>query len=194
MTVPYFKYNEPQISVIRPGAYWIPPAWPEVIERLSLHGIYMETITRPRDVVVELARLGEVELAQEPFEGRVPVTTVARPEQRTVTFPAGSVRVPTDQPLGDLAVLLLEPDSPDSFFQWGFFLEVLERTEYVEDYVMESLAEQMLEQNPTLKRAFEKRLAEDTDFAADPRARLMWFYERTPYFDDRWRLYPVGRE
>ena len=111
-----------------------------------------------------------------------------------MTFPAGSVRVPTDQPLGDLAVLLLEPDSPDSFFQWGFFLEVLQRVEYVEGYVMEPLARRMLERNPALKRAFEKRLAEDADFAADPRARLMWFYERTPYFDERWRVYPVARE
>ncbi len=194
LTVPYIKYNEPEVSVTRPRAYWIPPSWPEVIDRLSRHGIYLETIAEPREVVVELARLSEVNLADEPFEGHVPVTAVARFERRTVTFPAGSVRVPTDQPLGDLAVLLLEPDSPDSFFQWGFFLEVLQRAEYVEGYVMEPLARRMLDRNPTLKRAFEKKLTEDDDFAADPRARLMWFYERTPYFDDRWRVYPVGRE
>ena len=29
---------------------------------------------------------------------------------------------------------------------------------------------------------------------ADPKARLRFFYERSPYFDERWRLYPVGRE
>ncbi len=194
LTVPYFEYIEPEISVTRPRAYWIPPAWPEVIERLALHGIYLETIPEAREVVVELARLSEVRLAEEPFEGRVPVTAVARLERRTVTFPPGSVRVPTDQPLGDLAILLLEPDSPDSFFQWGFFLEILQRTEYMEDYVMEPLARRMLDRDPALKRAFEKRLAEDADFAADAQARLMWFYERTPYLDDRWRLYPVGRE
>ena len=194
LTVPYFKYIEPEVSVTRPRAYWIPPAWPEIIERLALHGIYLETIARPREVVVELVRLSEINLAGEPFEGHVLVMAVARPERRTVTFPAGSVRVPTDQPLGDLAVLLLEPDSPDSFFRWGFFLEVLQRAEYVEGYVMEPLARRMLEQSPTLKRTFEKKLAEDADFAADPRARLLWFYERTPYFDDRWRVYPVARE
>ncbi len=44
------------------------------------------------------------------------------------------MRVSTDQALGELVVLLLEPDSPDSFFQWGFFLEVLQRTEYIEAY------------------------------------------------------------
>ena len=40
--------------------------------------------------------------------------------------------------------MLLEPDGPDSFFQWGFFLACLQRTEYVEGYVMEPLAERML--------------------------------------------------
>jgi hypothetical protein len=31
-------------------------------------------------------------------------------------------------------------------------------------------------------------------FAADPQARLAWFYERTPFYDDHYLLYPVGRE
>jgi hypothetical protein len=30
--------------------------------------------------------------------------------------------------------------------------------------------------------------------AGDPVARRQWLYRRTPFFDDRWRLYPVGRE
>ena len=40
----------------------------------------------------------------------------------------------------------------------------------------------------------EAKLAADPKFAADPDARLGWFYARTPYYDDRYRLYPVGRE
>lgn len=194
LMVPLIRFTEPEVTVARPRAYWIPPAWPEVIDRLALQGIYMETLSEPQEVEVELHRLSEVELAEEPYEGHVRVTATATPERRTETYPAGSVRVPTDQPLGDLAVLLLEPGSPDSFFQWGFFLEILQHTEYVEGYVMEPLARRMLETDPALKQAFETKLAEDPDFVADPRARLMWFYQRTPYFDDRWRLYPVGRE
>ncbi|MFB0516390.1 MAG: M14 family metallopeptidase [Candidatus Neomarinimicrobiota bacterium] len=194
LTVPRIKFTEPDLSVTRPRAYWIPSAWPEVIQRLKLHGIYVETISEPREVEVELYRLSEVELARRPYEGHVPVTAAATAERCLVTFPAGSVRVPTDQPLGDLAILLLEPRSPDSFFQWGFFLEVLQHTEYVEDYVMEPLARRMLDRDPALKEAFKQQLAQDAEFAANPRARLQWFYERTPYYDQQWRLYPVGRE
>ncbi len=115
-------------------------------------------------------------------------------ERRREIFPPGSVRIPADQPLFELAALLLEPASPDSFFRWGFFLGALQATEYAEGYVMEPMARAMLAADPGLKAEFERRLAQDAAFAADPRARLQFFYERTPFFDSRFRLYPVGRE
>ena len=31
-------------------------------------------------------------------------------------------------------------------------------------------------------------------FAADPQARLQWFYQRTPFYDDHHLLYPIARE
>ena len=52
----------------------------------------------------------------------------------------------------------------------------------------------MLAADPALKAAFEAKLAADPAFAADGDARLAWFYERTPFYDQRYRLYPVGRE
>ena len=41
---------------------------------------------------------------------------------------------------------------------------------------------------------FEAKLAADPQFAADPTARLQWFYQRTKFHDDRYLLYPVGIE
>lgn len=129
-----------------------------------------------------------------PFEGRYTLATGVKAETRTETFPAGSVRVPTDQTLGDLAVALLEPESHDSFLAWGFFLEILQRTEYIEGYVLAPMAERMLAEDPKLKAEFEAKLGADPKFAANPAARMRWFYERSPYFDDRYLLYPVGIE
>ena len=93
-----------------------------------------------------------------------------------------------------MVVLLLEPESDESFFAWGLFPEVLQRVEYIEGYAIAPLAEKMLAADPALKAEFEARLAADPKFAADPNARLAWFYQRTPYYDDHYRLYPVGRE
>jgi len=192
--VPVFKPTSVSASVTRPVAYWIPPAWSEVIERLAAHGIKLETLTSAREVAVEMYRLEEPRLDPQPLEGHARVSASVRAEAHRVSFPPGSVRVSTDQPLGDLAVILLEPASPDSFFQWGFFLEVLQRTEYFDAYVMAPTADAMLAADEALAVAFEQALADDPELASNAQARLMWFYQRSPYFDNRWRLYPVARE
>jgi hypothetical protein len=155
----------------------------------------METLPSPRTVTVDMLRLNEPRLATRANEGRVGVTvTGVTPERRDWTFPVGSVRVTTDQPLGDIVVLLLEPQSSESFFAWGLFPEVLSRVEYIEGYAIAPLAEAMMAADPALKTEFEAKLAAEPAFAADPDARLQWFYERTPFYDERYRLYPVARE
>ncbi|MDO1558790.1 M14 family metallopeptidase [Brevundimonas sp. 2R-24] len=190
-----FYGSHPTLSLQRPEAYWVPSYRADLIERLRLHGLEMETLTEPRTMSVEMLRLGEPVLADAPFEGHVAITvTEATPERRDWTFPAGSVRIPTDQPRGDIAVLLLEPLSSESFFAWGMLPEVLSRVEYIEGYAIAPLAEAMLAADPALKAEFEERLRGDNAFASDPEARLGWFYERTPFYDERFRLYPVGRE
>jgi hypothetical protein len=195
LEVPFLVESEPAVSVPRPKAYWVPASCPEAIERLRLHGIRMETTAVERTVDVEASRVVEWKLATAPFEGRVPVASASfRRETRRETYPRESVRVPTDQPLGDLAMLLLEPESADSFFRWGFFLEVFQRTEYVEAYILDPTAERMLAADPALKARFEARKAEDPAFAKDPKAQLEWLYLATPFVDERHLLYPVGRE
>jgi murein tripeptide amidase MpaA len=194
LRIPRLQAIEPTATVARPRAYWVPAAWPEVIERLAAHGIRMERIDHWREVEVGMFRIEDAEVDADPYEGHNRVQGTPSLEHRTERFPPGSVRISTDQPLGTLAVLLLDPAAPDSFFRWGFFLEVLQRTEYVEEYVMEPTARRMLEEDPELAAEFRKRLMEDAEFAGSSRQRLQWFYRKTAYFDERWRLYPVGLE
>jgi hypothetical protein len=185
--------QEPTVTANLPRAWWVPASRPEVIERLRLHGVAFETLATAQTVEVEMARLREPTLLPA-SEGRVPlriggVTRLTRRE----TMPAGSVRVPVDQPRALVAAALLEPESPESLLAWGFFPEILQRTEYIEAYAIEPLARRMLAANPALARAFDEALR-DPAFAANPDRRLAWFYERSPYYDDRYLLYPIGRE
>lgn len=194
LEIPALAMNRVAVAVERPRAYWLAPGWDEVVERLEIHGIRLERTTEARTAAVERLYLENPELQPMPFEGRMMAQAEPRAEARTETFPAGWVRVPTDQPLGDLAVALLEPEGPDSFFQWGFFLSVLQRTEYGEVYVLEPLAAAMLEADPELRAELEAALEADPEMAKDPQARLGWFYRRTPYWDEQYLLYPVRRE
>ncbi|MFE9083027.1 M14 family metallopeptidase [Brevundimonas sp. NPDC003935] len=192
--VPYFG-SRPTLTLKRPTAYWVPSYRADIIERLKTHGVQMETLSAPRTVAVDMLRLIDPKVSARTNEGHVPITVgEVRPEAKDWTFPVGSVRVPTDQPMGDVAILLLEPQSSESFFAWGMFPEVLNRVEYIEAYAIAPLAEKMLAADPALKAEFEAKLAAEPAFAADGDARLAWFYERTPFYDQRFRLYPVGRE
>ncbi len=62
----------------------------------------------------------------------------------------------------------------------------------MEDYAVEPMAAALLEKDPELKKAFDEAL-KDPAFAADPEARLRWFYEKSPYYDSEYLRYPVFR-
>ena len=199
-SIPKVYVNEPTVMVEIPSAYIIPAAWSDVVERIALHGIEVEKLSEPLSARAEVYRLTGAGIAEKsgwtpnPFEGHIRIDP-GEPVKQVIqtTFPAGSFRISTDQPLGELLVLMLEPLAPDSFLQWGFFLEIFTRTEYAEAYVMEPLAQKMLENDAELKQRFEQKLASDADFAASPRQRLLWFYEQTPFYDRQYLIYPVAR-
>jgi len=190
--LPVIGGTKADIRVNRPAAYYVPPQWTEVIERLSVHGIRMTTISQPSTQKLQQYQLSQPKFGNADYEGHQRVKATLSSQTIEATLPAGTVRIDTEQPLGDLAILLLEPQSPDSLFQWGFFNPIFTRTEYIENYAVEPLAAQMLKQDPKLQAAFDKAL-EDKAFAADPKARLRWFYQRSPYYDNEYQKYPVLR-
>ncbi|CAN5546591.1 M14 family metallopeptidase [soil metagenome] len=199
MNVADFKSTEPVDFIVRPKGYWIPAACDEVIERLKIHGIKMDIIKEPRTIAVEMYRIQDAKFENEdhkisPYEGHMQVSGTTKSETRNQLFPPGSAFISTDQPLGDLAMFLLEPTSTDSYFSWGFFLSIFQRTEYMEAYVIEPMAKSMLGASPELRKEFEEKKASDKEFANDPTAILTWFYSKTKYYDDRYLLYPVARE
>ena len=182
------------LKLTPPRAYWVPASKPEVIDRLKAHGVRFESIPSGRTLRVEMIRTLEPAPTPMPFEGHFMMRCKPVRETREEWFPPGSVRVPVDQPLGVLAVLMLEPEADDSLFSWGFFPEILQKTEYIEGYAAAPMGERMLQEDPTLKAQFESKVASDAAFKSDAGARLQWFYERSRFNDHRHLLYPVGIE
>ncbi len=62
-----------------------------------------------------------------------------------------------------------------------------------EHYILEDLAREMLAADPKLREEFETKVRTDRAFASDPRARLYFFYRRSPYWDEQMNAYPVAR-
>ncbi len=192
------KYEvEPALTVTAPRhGYFVPAAHAEwMSQRLAAHGIEFERVAEARRAVaVQTFRAETAVPDAATFEGRtrLAVTGAWGDEPRDVG--AGALFVPIAQPKARLVMSLLEPQAPDSYLSWGFFSAAFEKKEYMEDYVTEAVARQMLEQDPALRQKFERRLREDAAFAASPQARLEFFHRLHPSWDERYGLYPVYRQ
>jgi hypothetical protein len=185
--------QEPIASVTLPKAWWVPQEQVEVIDRLRLHGIRFETIGEPLSLTLDRVRLHDpaVQRAQ---DGRLPLKASFTHEAVKRILPAGTIRVPSNQPLGLLAAALLEPEAADSFLAWGFFPEMLSAPANAEDFVRAPLGDALLAQNEAAKSAFDAKLKTDPSFKADPQARIDWLLGRFLEEDARHLTYPILRE
>lgn len=188
-----FPTNIPSKNVSLPEAYIIPPQCTEVIERLKLHGIQMQKLNENINITVRRSMFSNVRWQSRSTEGRQKLSYELSDTVLLTSFPSGTVLVDMNQRTARVIAHLLEPASPDSYAAWGFFDAYLEQKEYSESYVMETMAREMIEKNPALKTEFEAKKATDKAFAADTFAMLNWFYSKTPYWDNRFNVYPIGR-
>jgi hypothetical protein len=59
--------------------------------------------------------------------------------------------------------------------------------------VVEAMIPKMMEENPGLHEEFETKKRNDPAFAKNPNLILNWFYSKTPYWDSRKDIYPIGK-
>jgi hypothetical protein len=182
-TIPDWNGLLPELSITPPAAYAIPAQWTVLIDRLDAHAIGYRRLTQPLKVHAQGYQLDDPQWASTPFESHLMLRDFrTRSVPREVTLPAGSVLVPMNQRAANVAIELLEPQAPDSMLRWGYLDAIFEPKEYGEPRVVEKLARQMLAADPALKATFQRKLHDDPAFAADPRARLMFFFERSPWY------------
>lgn len=193
--VPFAADVLPNLVVTAPRAgYLVPPSAAQwVAPKLDNHGIRYQTLTGAVEPqALEVFRAQKVEFSSKPSEGHMQAKLTGQWMRETQSMPAGSLFVPIDQPAARLVMTLLEPQCPDSYAAWGFFNAYFEQKEYMEEYVAEEVAVEMLK-DPKVKAEFEGWLTDNPEKAKDAAARLQFFYRRHPSWDTRWNLYPVFR-
>lgn len=189
--LPVYWQKDVQKRVEVPKAFFIPPVYTDLIEKLSLHGVSVNKLVGENTQPLKQAKIDDYSFAKSPFEGRFRVTATFDYKPAINVNLDGWFEVTTQQKAGELAVHLLHPEAPDSFFAWGEFNTVFQRTEYMENYALIPFARQMLKDNPKLALAFDKKLKNDKSFANDPDARLNWLYEHSPFYDQAYLKYPI---
>jgi hypothetical protein len=183
--VPKISVRVPKAGYVIDGGYA-----PQIAAVLDRHGIRYTRVGGRVDVEVFRATKATV---QPLFEGHPRMQLEGAWAREARTLDRGALFVPISQPNARLIVHLLDPAGPDSLAQWGELATAFERKEYMEPYVAERAARDLLAADPSLRAKFDAALAADPTLAASPQRRLDWFYEHTPAWDERMSLLPIYR-
>jgi hypothetical protein len=183
-----------------PLGYLIPAAFSSAADLLKVHGVEMSRTEKSLDQVFETYRFTSAKFAANASEGHVMLTVEPRVVKEKIFIPAGSYWVPMHQRRSRLILSLLEPNAPDSIAAWGLLDAVFEggggrggRGGGVGEYLSEPIARRMMADQPELRKQFEQKLQSDQQFAADPRARLQWWFEQSKYQPEDAGRYPIVR-
>lgn len=186
----------PDTTVTLPRAgYLVPVAYSKAVkEKLQQHGIQFSIVQKELgNVDTEQFKASKVNLQPQSFEGRQTLKLQGQWENKTQTLRKGALFIPIAQAKARLVAALFEPSAPDALVNWGWFNGAFERKEYMEAYVAEDVARQQLAADTQLKAAFEKKIADEPEFAKSPSARLDFFAQRHSSWDQRYQVYPVLR-
>ncbi len=109
----------PTETVARPYAYFLPASCEQAASVLKRHGIDVQELREDIELDLEVCRVDEIARpAGSSWDRQDVVELRVSPRQETRRIPAGTLMVKTAQPLGNLAVYLLEPRSEDGLATW----------------------------------------------------------------------------
>ncbi len=181
-----------ELTLARPRGYFVLAGWPQIEGLVTGHGLRGARLAEDAELEVETVRLASPEFANSSYQGVVMIRDFELSRQRERrSIPAGSLWIPADQPSFEVAVQLFEPEAPDSIVRWGVVSSLFERKIYIGIDLLDRLANQMLN-DETVRSEWQAAL-EDPEFAKDWGARYLWWYRRTPYWDETVGLLPVMR-
>lgn len=121
----YDRFN-PTLIAPRPTRYVLAQSDTQAVRALRAHGVVV-TQTGPAQAGVDVMGVGFVFVidsavqSQRPFQGHREMRLTGKWRRESRAIPAGSYIVDTAQPLGILAVYMLEPQSDDGLVTWNFF-------------------------------------------------------------------------
>ncbi|PKG50549.1 M14 family metallopeptidase [Olleya sp. 1-3] len=192
--VTYQNYFKPSVEVSVPKAYIIPQGWWHVIELLKLNNVALKTLTKDTTITVQSYKIDAFETRTRAYEGHYQhYNTSIKASEENILFTKGDFLIETNQTAFRYLIETLEPQAPDSFFNWNFFDTILQQKEGFSPYVWEDKAELLLAQNPKLKINFNLKKSYDKDFATNWYSQLDWLHKQSPNYEKSHLQYPVFR-
>ena len=118
--MPVYDRFEPTLTQTIPYAWSFPRELSALVEPLRRHGVFVEQLNVAARVASQRFIIDTIARAQRPFQGHEEVRLEGRWEPDSVTLDSAAYVVRGAQPLGILALYLLDPRSDDGLVTWNF--------------------------------------------------------------------------
>ncbi len=192
--VKYQNHFKSSLHIEIPTAYIIPRGWHNVIDLLKLNQVEMSTLKNDTIISIEGYKIQSFETRKNAYEGHYPhYNTMLKTDVLDIAFSKGDLIIYTKQNAIRYLLETLEPNAPDSFFNWNFFDTILQQKEGFSPYVWEDKALELLENNPKLKEEFDLRKRDPSEFNNNWYAQLDWLFKNSEYYEKAHLLYPIYR-
>lgn len=118
--VPVFDRFDPVLEQRLPYAWVIPAEQVALLEPMRRNGLFIEQVDERTTANAELFLVDSVVKSPRSFQGHQEVRLAGQWQPETYTLEPGAFVVRAGQPLGILALYLLEPQSDDGLVTWNF--------------------------------------------------------------------------
>ena len=174
----------------KPTAYILRRGFTEVEDRLRWNGVQMQELTQDSTIQVISSRILSYETKNEPYEKHyLHYNTTSVADTISWTFRKGDYLIPMGTDKDRFILEMLEPEGPDSYFNWNFFDAILQQKEHYSAYVFEDRATELLEKDAGLKADFE--LMKQSKDSISPQEQLSWIYKNSPHYEKEYNRLPV---
>ncbi len=192
--IKYQNYFKPALEIKIPTAYIIPQGWHRILDLLKLNQVEIHQLKSDSIFAVESYKIEDYKTRQQAYEGHYPHYNVSVSlKTEKLTFKKGDYVIKTNQPSLRYIIETLEPQAPDSFFNWNFFDAILQQKEGFSPYVWEDKALELLNNNEKLRIAFNAKKQSDKAFTNNWYAQLDWVHKQSEYYEKAHLQYPVYR-
>ncbi|WP_106791747.1 M14 family metallopeptidase [Aquimarina sp. Aq78] len=191
--VTYKNYFTSTTKISIPKAYIIPQSQWRVIELLTLNQVEFMHLEKDSTITAEVYHIKDYKTRTSPYEGHYLHYQVSiKKNTEKITLKKGDIIVKTDQKAFRYLMETLEPEAPDSFFNWNFFDTILQQKEGFSPYVWEDKAAELLRNNNELRVQFQNK-KKDTAFANNWYAQLDWIHKQSNNYEKAHMRYPIYR-
>lgn len=188
----YKNYMVSTLEIDIPRAYIIPQGWWTIIDVLKLNHVEMTPLKKDSTLTVSSYKIKDYNTKTQAYEGHYPHYNVSlNTSEEQVSFAKGDYIIYTNQNAIRYIIETLEPQAPDSFFNWNFFDTILQQKEGFSPYVWEDKALEILAAQPELENKFNLKKNSDQNFAKNWYAQLDWLHKQSKNYEKAHLQYPV---